>query len=671
MNDIPQSIEQVFQILLEKGIVTAVEKGGIEQKYSQLIEQIRQIVEKESDTVIQERLYQFLLNKCEILFWGKSDFDEEEVIRQIENKYGMILTKDTKKILLRGMRKIYDIVNQTLSPQQRMIIASNQEILSRLIVIQQTLEERIFQTNMNGISNENEMIPTKWEEKKTRGDWEIICDKWSGSLFNENNDSRSLAEVFVKTNYSFINIKKKENQLGKAHLQMVGTSINGYNIYKTSSYNGDDYTSEYVIHHFDDLMKDCINIDDFICKQKESDKKIALIFGLPGVGKSSIVAYMAGDYFKTESNSIFVLLSRLNYTGNLLGSICDYLNIKTEELENKYLILDGLDEIANVADAENMLVNFIDLINRRYREINVFITLRENYIDIRNASYIEYYAKCNIAKIEYFGKIQMVDFHKKFTRNCIDINRLELLIKEREVFGIPLLLYIIYSLNLNVTDTDDKYKLYEKIFSINGGIYDKCNAGNGGYSEESDFTVEEKGGFHFISQIIAYYIYKKGNLEINTQVITEAINYLNFPERSKRCYLYNNYYEVNDHIIKFIHKSFYEFFLSEYTGNMLRKLCVRDKDNSKQYAEFSNFLAVNKIEEEVFHHLMNKINEVDFEIVEFLSDYVDDVCKNGGCFYVTENNNSILRSEANLFYNLMRITGGCCICDRNQNNSNI
>ena len=39
MNDIPQSIEQVFQILLEKGIVTAVEKRGIEQKYSQLIEQ--------------------------------------------------------------------------------------------------------------------------------------------------------------------------------------------------------------------------------------------------------------------------------------------------------------------------------------------------------------------------------------------------------------------------------------------------------------------------------------------------------------------------------------------------------------------------------------------------------------------------------------------------------
>lgn len=661
MADLSQGIIELLEQLLGPALGKTCDIVGnkveIEKKYKQINEHIQQTVEQESDALNRERLYEFLVNKYETLFFGKPNYNEDQYVDEMEERYGCVLQNDTKKLLLREIRELYDLIYQILSPQQRMLLQSNQENKTILIEIRQKLDEYKNERTISSSVSQNKMIPINREAIKERGDWQIFCDKWNGSLFKEDANARKLSEVFVKTNYSFIDIRKKENQIGKGRLQTAGTIINGYNINKVPSYNGGNSSAEYVIHHFDDLINECINIDDFLNKYIESDRKIALIFGLPGVGKSSIVAYMAGDYFKNEVESIFVLLSKIKYANNLLDSICDYLNIKAEELENKYLILDGLDEIANVPDAENMLINFIDTINRKYKRINVIITLRENYIDIRSASYIEYYAKCSIAQIEYFGKIQFVDFHKKFARCDMDINRLEILIKDREVFGIPLLLYIIYSLNLNVTTNADKYTLYQRIFAIDGGIYDKCNDGNGGYSEEADFTVEEKEGFHLISQIIAYYIYQQGNLEIEIQKVTEEILQVNCPERSKRCYLYNNYYEVNAQKIKFIHKSFYEFFLAEHIEIMLRNMCTEGISILKRYADLSNFLAKNKIDEEVFHHLRNKMNDVDYVIVDFFTDYVNDVCKNGGIFYVTENDNSILKSEANLFYNLMIITG--------------
>lgn len=139
------------------------------------------------------------------------------------------------------------------------------------------------------------------------------------------------------------------------------------------------------------------------------------------------------------------------------------------------------------------------------------------------------------------------------------------------------------------------------------------------------------------------------------QSIIEIIKDSDYPKRSQRCYLYNNYYEKTERTIKFIHKSFYEFFLAEYIGNMLQQLCVGDLESKKKYERLSNFLAYNKIDDEVFQHLRNKIRQVDYGLVDFLSAYLNGVCIYGGCFFVTQNDNSILKSEAYLFYNLLKI----------------
>lgn len=491
MNDIVTTIiDTAISIAIGTGIDFAIDKKVADQKFKQMSEQIHKIVERESDTLNQERLHEFLFGKCEVLFWGKCDLNEEEIIQEIEAKYGIVLLNDTKRLLLEAMRLMHENINEILSPELRMLMVSNQQMKAQIYKLSQKIDMNIKlimekdcdfqQKDQNTIS----MVETN-----ARGDWEKCQELWKKNWFNENDNARKLSDIFVKTNYSFIEINKKERN---GSLGGAKNGIGGYVINKTSNKYDENLSSEYVLRHFKDLKRDSIHIDQFLNKQINSEKKLALIFGLPGAGKSSIVAYMAGDYFKSEKNSIFVLLSRITYEGNLLEAICKYLKVDAEMLENKFLILDGLDEIAKVNDAETMLVNFIDIVNRKYQKINIFITLRENYVDITNSNYIQYYSLCNIARIEYFGKIQMVDFHQKYTGKMIDYSHLELLVKEREVFGIPLLLYIVYSLNVDVTDNDDKYRVYEKIFSINGGIYDKCNEGKGGYSREVEFSVEEK-----------------------------------------------------------------------------------------------------------------------------------------------------------------------------------
>lgn len=94
----------------------------------------------------------------------------------------------------------------------------------------------------------------------------------------------------------------------------------------------------------------------------------------------------------------------------------------------------------------------------------------------------------------------MIDFHYKYTKEMISLERLRVLQQEKTVLGIPLLLYIVYSLNIDLMNEHDKYRLYQKIFSIQNGIYDKCNTGDGGYDiVGKKFTIEDKESFHAIA----------------------------------------------------------------------------------------------------------------------------------------------------------------------------
>ena len=155
----------------------------------------------------------------------------------------------------------------------------------------------------------------------------------------------------------------------------------------------------------------------------------------------------------------------------------------------------------------------------------------------------------------------MIDIHIKYTNEMISYERLKILNKEKEVCGIPLILYMIYSFNIDISKNTDKYKLYHRIFSTQNGIYDTCNSGQGGYGIQGrNFTIQDKESFHMISQIIAYLMYEKGVLEILKAEIDNKIINFDFTKISIDNYLCTNYYEIVCTKIRFKHKSFYEYF---------------------------------------------------------------------------------------------------------------
>ena len=138
-----------------------------------------------------------------------------------------------------------------------------------------------------------------------------------------------------------------------------------------------DYRIKVGSINFSDTM------DEVIKKFMKYNKSANMIItGVPGIGKTSIVAWMANEY--KESDDVFILRFRdwekeeLNI--GLLKSICNTLNCSKRDLENKVIILDGFDEIKALKEGETLLRNFLND-NLDYRNFKIIVTSRTGYID--------------------------------------------------------------------------------------------------------------------------------------------------------------------------------------------------------------------------------------------------------------------------------------------------
>ena len=552
------------------------------------------------------------------------------------------------------MKRLEDEINSFVSPEHRILLSKNNEIILAIQELKQEIR------NYSGL---HETLKD-CEDRKTKvyDDYDRYIKLWKSSLFMEDGQNKTLSDIFVETNFRVINIFKKSrkgitNKEQQKKILMAKTQNEEYVLQYLNDYPEDDMP-EQALRHYKSDIKMYSNLEEILNKYIKSDKKISLILGLPGSGKSSLVSYLAGKYFEHNKEHIFVRLSKLAKADSLLDAICKYLNVEQEYLENKFLVLDGLDEINFTNDAESLLINFINDIKNLCVNTKIFITVRDNYVDIEDLKYIPYYAQCYIVQIMHFGLMQMIDFHYKYTKENISLQRLQILQQEKKVLGIPLLLYIVYSLNIDLMNEHDKYRLYQKIFSIQNGIYDKCNTGDGGYDiVGKKFTIEDKESFHAIAQEIAYEMFLKNTLMIMQDDIESQIKESKYTERSKMCYLYNNFYERLDKKIGFIHKSFYEYFLAEYIGNRLNEIYYDNISKDEKYRLMCNLFCIREIGEEVYEHLLIKLEDESYigtdAHVKFLSKYIVFAMYNGGCNNRREKL-GLLRTQAILFFNILK-----------------
>ncbi len=341
-------------------------------------------------------------------------------------------------------------------------------------------------------------------------------------------------------------------------------------------------------------------MDEVIKKFMKYNKSANMIItGVPGIGKTSIVAWMANEY--KESDDVFILRFRdwekeeLNI--GLLKSICNTLNCSKRDLENKVIILDGFDEIKALKEGETLLRNFLND-NLDYRNFKIIVTSRTGYIDNNLFQYA--------FELMPFRANDIKDFYFKITDNILNDN---LDHGNLDILGIPVILYMAIMSEIDITKNATKAELYNRIFAEKGGIFDKFSDYEEGYDYGNQLLRDEKNIIKYLGflQETAFKMFDENNLSIPRK--EDEIPKLTFQgaEISVLEFPIKHLFENAATNIEFVHKSIYEYFVSEYIIQNICSLLDSNDYKEKIASFFGKKLLHGTITCEIFEFLTYKI----------------------------------------------------------------
>lgn len=197
------------------------------------------------------------------------------------------------------------------------------------------------------------------------------------------------------------------------------------------------------------------------------------------------------------------------------------------------------------------------------------MTCRENYIE-NDKNML-----CDYIKLQPFDKSQIKLFCKKYVkknRSYISDNTIKNIVAKKDIFGIPLILYMILALNISVDSEGTIVDVYDKIFSLdNGGIYDRCIDKKSFGDRHRISKIKEK--IHNISRNIAIWMFENEpeKATISKKEFDIICNdKINDNDYDKQDVSIGNYFKLVRHTdgtetqeICFIHRSVYEYFVVE------------------------------------------------------------------------------------------------------------
>lgn len=333
---------------------------------------------------------------------------------------------------------------------------------------------------------------------------------------------------------------------------------------------------DYKIYQFVDTIASSIYdpLDNIIEKFIEYDKaSTMLITGVPGIGKSTIISWIAYKYKKDDR--VFILRFRdwesEELENGLLKAICNSLKCKKRNLEYKILVLDGFDEMKAVNIRESLLNAFFnDILD--FNNLKIVFTSRPSYIE---PNYFE-----NVIELLPFNIHKIKRFHYIIKNSELDTEKIDL--DNLDILGIPVILYMSIMTGLDITKKATKPELYNRIFAEKGGIFDKFFYKGVGYDKGSQPLRDRNNIKKYLEflQNIAFLMFKKDVLVLSKRECEipeldfngHKISVLEFPIK----YLFEN---TESHI-EFIHKSIYEYFVSEYIFLSINKEIYSDEINA-------------------------------------------------------------------------------------------
>lgn len=260
------------------------------------------------------------------------------------------------------------------------------------------------------------------------------------------------------------------------------------------------------------------------------------------------------------------------------------------------------------------------------------------------------------------------EFNKKYLEKSGKSIDTKLFKNNEKVYGIPIILYMIYALDIELEKNDDKCKLYSKIFALDGGIYDKCVTKDEAYGISIDdtgyheLTTNNKESLNNIAQRIAFALFEKEiNIDIETRL--EKAEYQNIikkiDEKRLNDFAIANYYDIGK-TLQFVHKSIYEYFVAEYIYQNIIKY-IEVKNNEDFAKKLAKLFKKNVISDEIKEFLYYKI-ENNLDILEnidnfysFLENTIELMIEDGMTYYLEEKEKNILKCEENIFTSLMTL----------------
>ncbi|GFI49133.1 hypothetical protein IMSAGC020_00329 [Lachnospiraceae bacterium] len=332
--------------------------------------------------------------------------------------------------------------------------------------------------------------------------------------------------------------------------------------------------------------------------EKYNENKMLLILGQPGIGKSTLITWITANFNeRVDDILVFQFVSDLKNVDwkrdNISESILKEIGLSHGDLNGKVLILDGYDEISIREDERKEILDklYWNLIKNRYiNNFSLIIMCRENYI--KNFKRLQ----CKYITLQSWNVEQIKSFCATFqgrTNKTVLENTVLNLLNNKEILGIPLITYMVLALDIPIEKEGFIVDVYDKIFSLEGGIYDRC-------IDYKSFAEKHRVGkiknqIHQISREIAIWMFENK--------LNEA--YIPVEEYKKICVniLQENEGQENDieqdfilgiflelkhceggegEKLYFVHRSIYEYFVVETIYNAIENPMIELSDVSQE-----------------------------------------------------------------------------------------
>lgn len=410
-----------------------------------------------------------------------------------------------------------------------------------------------------------------------------------------------------------------------------------------------DYKMNQTIKRMGFFEEDTLDI--IISKFSNYDKTATmLIQGEPGIGKSSIVSWIADKY---DGDYRFIILNFRDWSNKdledgLMVSIYNLLDCKKSDLESKILILDGFDEIKSLDKRSGLLNDFL-MDMQDMEHFKCIITSRPTYIDnFEDFQVVVKLLPFNIDKIkQFYYKIKS----KEWRNLIIDF-------EDTKVLGIPVILYMAIMSNIDIVKNITKPELYDRIFAQKGGIFDKFCVEGIGYDKGVQLfrTKENIKKYLDFLQKVAFAMFENDKLVLSRKeyiipklkVKENYVNILEFPIK----YLFEN----TEMDIEFIHKTIYEYFVSEYIFKEIKqKIFESNKDLA---CVLGLLLKHNHLSYEVLDFLKDKIDKEEANGVYYknnLCNAFNLMIRDGMTYYTEKYFRNVIKCEMHIFSNMLEI----------------